>query len=164
MVYNAELKREIPEGWEAGNLDDIGTIIGGSTPSKANSEFFSEGGFTAWITPKDLSLNKENKFITRGEFDVTEDGIKNASLKVMPKGTVLLSSRAPIGYLAISRESVTTNQGFKSFVPNKGFSTFFIYYTIQKMNPTIINNAVGSTLNPRRLARGPTRRRGPARL
>lgn len=145
MVYNAELKREIPEGWEAGNLEDIGTIIGGSTPSKENSEYFSYRESTPWITPKDLSMNKGNKFITRGEFDVTLSGIKTASLKIMPKGTVLLSSRAPIGYLAISREKVTTNQGFKSFVPDKGFSTYFIFYTVQKMIPTIINNAVGST-------------------
>lgn len=145
MVYNAELKREIPEGWEAGNLEDIGTILGGSTPSKEKSEYFSLNESTPWITPKDLSMNKGNKFITRGEFDVTEIGIKNASLKKMPKGTVLLSSRAPIGYLAISRENVTTNQGFKSFVPDKDFSTYFIFYTVQKMIPTIINNAVGST-------------------
>jgi type I restriction enzyme S subunit len=72
-------------------------------------------------------------------------GVKNASLKVLPKGTVLLSSRAPIGYLAISRGVVTTNQGFKSFIPNKRFSTYFIFYTVEKMIPTIANNAVGST-------------------
>lgn len=145
MVYNAYLKRDIPEGWKAGNLEDLGTIIGGSTPSKENSDYFTVGCSTPWITPKDLSLHKGNKFITRGEIDVTSSGIKNASLKLMPKGTVLLSSRAPVGYLAISRNIVTTNQGFKSFVPDKGFSTYFIFYTVQKMIPTIINNAVGST-------------------
>jgi type I restriction enzyme S subunit len=63
----------------------------------------------------------------------------------MPAGTILLSSRAPIGYLAIATEKVTTNQGFKSFVPNKGFSTEFIYYTVKSMIPAIENNAVGST-------------------
>lgn len=139
------MKRDIPEGWKAGTLGDIGTIIGGSTPSKDNSDYFSLGNSIPWITPKDLSLNKENKFITRGEIDITNDGVKAASLKIMPKGTVLLSSRAPIGYLAISRETVTTNQGFKSFVPNKIFSTHFIYYTVKNMIPAIINNAVGST-------------------
>jgi type I restriction enzyme S subunit len=66
------------------------------------------GSGTPWITPKDLSLNKGNKFITRGGIDVTPLGMKEASLNLMPKGTVLLSSRAPIGYLAISREVVTT--------------------------------------------------------
>ena len=145
MVYNEELKREIPEGWEVGTFDDIGTVIGGSTPSKAIEKNFCINDGTPWITPRDLSSNTGNKFITRGEFDVTEMGIKSGSLKLMPKGTVLLSSRAPVGYLAISREPVTTNQGFKSFEPNKGYSTFFIYYTVKSMMPAIVNNAVGST-------------------
>ncbi|MEI6543922.1 MAG: restriction endonuclease subunit S, partial [Methylococcales bacterium] len=100
---------------------------------------------TAWITPKDLSLNTGNKFITRGELDVSDKGIKAASLNIMPKGTILLSSRAPIGYLAISREHVTTNQGFKSFVPRNGYSTEYVYYSIQNMIPTIENNSAGST-------------------
>jgi type I restriction enzyme S subunit len=144
MVWNEELKREIPEGWEKGNLFSLGEIIGGSTPPREIEEYFTANG-TAWITPKDLSLNTGNKFISKGELDVSEKGIKAASLNIMPKGTILLSSRAPVGYLAISRESVTTNQGFKSFVPNKGFSTEFVYYSIKNMIPAIENNAVGST-------------------
>lgn len=145
MVWNAELKREIPEGWEIGTLDSIGNIIGGSTPSKAieNNFCFREG--TPWITPKDLSNNKDKKFITRGEFDVTARGLKEASLKIMPEGTVLLSSRAPIGYLAIARNEVTTNQGFKSFVPKERFSSEYIYYTIQNHIPEIEANSSGST-------------------
>jgi type I restriction enzyme S subunit len=144
MVWNKELKREIPEGWEAGNLLNLGEIIGGSTPPREVSEYFTNSG-TAWITPKDLSLNVGKKFITRGELDISDSGIKVASLNIMPKGTILLSSRAPIGYLAISREKVTTNQGFKSFVPNKGFSTEFVYYSVKNMIPAIENNAAGST-------------------
>ncbi|HZK94806.1 MAG TPA: restriction endonuclease subunit S [Prolixibacteraceae bacterium] len=144
MVWNEELKREIPEGWKVGNLSCLGDIIGGSTPPREINDYFSKNG-TAWITPKDLSLNKGNKFITKGEWDVSEKGIKVASLNIMPKGTVLFSSRAPIGYLAISREEVTTNQGFKSFISNKGFSTEYIYYTIKNLIPTIENHAVGST-------------------
>ncbi len=145
MVYHPALKREIPEGWEAGTMDKLGTIIGGSTPSKAKVEHFCQGNGTPWITPKDLSLNKGSKFITRGEYDVTDSGIKDASLSLMPKGTILLSSRAPIGYLAISRDVVTTNQGFKSFVPDKGFSTEFVYYSVKNMISAIEKNAVGST-------------------
>ena len=144
MVWNDELKREIPDGWKVGTLLSLGEIIGGSTPAREIDEYFSENG-TAWITPKDLSLNVGNKFIGKGELDVSEKGIKAASLNIMPKGTVLLSSRAPVGYLAISREMVTTNQGFKSFVPNNGYPTEFIYYSIKNMIPTIENNAVGST-------------------
>jgi type I restriction enzyme S subunit len=145
MVWNEELKMEIPEGWEVGTLDSIGNIIGGSTPSKAieNNFCFREG--TAWITPKDLSNNKDKKFISRGEFNVTALGLKEASLKIMPEGTVLLSSRAPIGYLAIARNEVTTNQGFKSFVPKEKFSSEYIYYTIQNHIPEIEANSSGST-------------------
>ena len=144
MVWNEELKREIPEGWENGVLSDLGNIIGGSTPSKEIEEYFSNEGI-AWITPKDLSMNGENKFITKGEIDVSEKGLKAASLKTMPKGTILLSSRAPIGYMAIAREFVTTNQGFKSFVPKTDYSTPFIFYAIKNSLPEIINNASGST-------------------
>lgn len=145
MIYNEELKREIPDGWEVGTLDLIGNIIGGSTPSKSIDENFCNVKGTPWITPKDLSNNKGKKFITRGEYDVTELGLKEASLKIMPAGTVLLSSRAPIGYLAIARENVTTNQGFKSFVPKKEYSTEYIYFAIQNHIPEIEANSSGST-------------------
>ena len=145
MVWSEDLKREIPEGWESGELNKIGDIIGGSTPSKAIEENFCIGNGMPWITPKDLSINKGKKYISRGELDVTESGLKSASLKIMPAGTVLLSSRAPIGYLAISRSNVTTNQGFKSFVPNSKFSTEFIFYTIKNLIPEIEANSSGST-------------------
>lgn len=145
MVWNEELKREIPEGWEKGTLNDIGDIIGGSTPSKAIEDNFCFGEGTPWITPKDLSMNKGKKFITRGECDVTQRGLREASLKIMPIGTVLLSSRAPIGYLAIARTNVTTNQGFKSFVPKNEFSTEYIYFAIQNHIPEIEANSSGST-------------------
>jgi type I restriction enzyme S subunit len=145
MVWNEELKREIPEGWEKGLLNDLGEIIGGSTPSKAIDENFSEYEGISWITPKDLSLNKGKKYISRGELNVTELGLNEASLKIMPAGTVLLSSRAPIGYLAISRVEVTTNQGFKSFVPKGNFTSEFIYHTIQNLIPEIEANSSGST-------------------
>jgi type I restriction enzyme S subunit len=144
MVYNEQLKREIPEGWEDGVLGDLGDIIGGSTPSKSKEENFTQNGIP-WITPKDLSINSDKKFISRGEIDASDIGVKDASLKLMKKGTVLLSSRAPIGYLAIARNEVTTNQGFKSFVPTKGYPTEFIYYTLKNALPYIEQNSSGST-------------------
>ena len=144
MVYNPTLKREIPEGWEAGTLEELGQIVGGSTPSTQDPENFSSDG-TPWITPNDLSNNQGNKFISRGGQDVSAEGIKSASLKKYPAGTVLLSSRAPIGYMAISRNEVTTNQGFKSFIPNKGYSSEFIYYTVKNSLKAITQYASGST-------------------
>lgn len=146
MVYNKELKREVPEGWGNCHLSEIGDIIGGSTPSKAKKELFTNGGKEiAWITPKDLSVRKGKRFISYGEFDVTEAGRKSASLNIMPKGTVLLSSRAPVGYMAIARNPVTTNQGFKSLVPVDGFSTEYVFLTVELYLPSIIKKASGST-------------------
>ena len=144
MVYNPTLKREIPAGWKAGTLDDLGQIVGGSTPSTKNPDNFTTNG-TPWITPNDLSDNQGNKFITRGAQDVSDEGLKDASLKKYPAGTVLLSSRAPIGYMAIARNELTTNQGFKSFIPTKGYSTAFIYYTVKNSLKAITQYASGST-------------------
>jgi type I restriction enzyme S subunit len=93
----------------------------------------------------DLSDNVGKKFISKGKVSLSPEGVKSASLKTMPKGTVLLTSRAPVGYMAIARSDVTTNQGFKSFVPDNGYSTPYIYYTLSTFMPTIINNASGST-------------------
>jgi type I restriction enzyme S subunit len=137
-VQNAE------EKWEVKTIDEVGDIVSGSTPSKEEDDYFTKNGIP-WITPKDLSLNVGNKFIKRGELDVTEKGKISASLNILPKGAVLMSSRAPIGYLAIARNDVTTNQGFKSFIPKSYFTTEFVYYTIQNSLPLIEKNASGST-------------------
>ena len=144
MVWSEELKREIPQGWISGNLSELGEIIGGSTPSRDVEENFDVYG-TPWITPKDLSLNTGNKFIKKGEVSVSNLGLKSASLKILPKGSILMSSRAPVGYMAIASNDVTTNQGFKSFVPHTSYPTSFIYYTVTNALPEIINNASGST-------------------
>jgi len=144
MVWNDDSKSEIPAGWYVGRLDDLGSVIGGSTPTKSDIQNFDENGIP-WITPKDLSINSENKFIARGEMSLSEKGLKSASLKKLPRNTILLSSRAPIGYLAISSAELTTNQGFKSFVPNKGFPGTFVYYALKNTIPTIVAHASGST-------------------
>ena len=134
---------KIPKGWKAGTISDLGEITGGSTPSKAKNEYFSNNGI-AWITPKDLSINK-NKFISKGEIGITELGLKNSSTKIMPKGTVLFSSRAPIGYIAIAKNELTTNQGFKSVVPKKNIGTAYIYYYLKSNVKLIESRASGST-------------------
>jgi len=144
MVFDPQLKREIPKGWKVGSLTHLGEIVGGSTPSTKEIAFFTDHG-TPWITPKDLSRNVGNKFITRGQTDLTESGVKSASLAVLPPGSVLMSSRAPIGYTAINRIPVTTNQGFKSFVPSKGYPVEFVYHTLNHLMGVIEQNASGST-------------------
>lgn len=129
--------------WKDGVLSDLGTVVAGGTPSKTKPEYYSEQGI-AWITPKDLSLNK-SKFISRGEIDISELGFSKSSATKMPTGTVLFSSRAPIGYIAIAANEVTTNQGFKSVVPNENVGTAFMYYLLKFLLPTIEGMASGST-------------------
>ena len=129
--------------WATGTISDLGTVVGGSTPSKAKPEYYTESGI-AWITPKDLSINK-SKFISYGENDITELGLKNSSAAIMPEGTVLFSSRAPIGYIAIAAGEVTTNQGFKSVVPKPEIGTPFVYFFLKNTLPVIEGMASGST-------------------
>ena len=129
--------------WTLGTVSDIGTVVGGSTPSKSKPEYYTEDGI-AWITPKDLSINKA-KFISHGENDITELGLKNSSTSIMPEGTVLFSSRAPIGYIAIASGEVTTNQGFKSVVPKPEIGTAYVYYFLKHNLPAIEGMASGST-------------------
>lgn len=129
--------------WKSGTISDLGLVVGGSTPSKAKAEYYTNSGI-AWITPKDLSVNK-SKFITHGGNDITELGLKNSSASIMPKGTVLFSSRAPIGYIAIAAGEVTTNQGFKSIVPKTEIGTAFVYFFLKYNLSVIEGMASGST-------------------
>lgn len=129
--------------WQISTISDLGTVVGGSTPSKTKPEYYTNNGI-AWITPKDLSINK-SKFISHGENDITELGLKNSSATVMPKGTVLFSSRAPIGYIAIASNEVTTNQGFKSVIPYSEIGTAFVYFFLKHSLPVIEGAASGST-------------------
>ena len=129
--------------WRLGTISDLGTVVGGGTPSKEKTEYYTENGI-AWITPKDLSIDK-SKFISHGENDITELGYRNSSATMMPAGTVLFSSRAPIGYIAIANNEVTTNQGFKSVVPHKEIGTPYVYYFLIHNLPLIESKASGST-------------------
>lgn len=129
--------------WTLGTISDLGTVVGGGTPSKSKPEYYTTNGI-GWVTPKDLSISK-SKFISHGANDITELGLKNSSACVMPEGTVLFSSRAPIGYIAIASGKVTTNQGFKSVVPKPEIGTAFVYYFLKHNLPIIEGMASGST-------------------
>lgn len=129
--------------WIQGTLSDIGTIVAGGTPSKSKPEYYAEHGI-AWITPKDLSVNK-SKFVSHGGTDISELGLKKSSATKMPIGTVLFSSRAPIGYIAIATNEITTNQGFKSVIPNDNIGTAYMYYLLKQALPIIEGMASGST-------------------
>ena len=129
--------------WPECTLSDIGSIVAGGTPSKSKPEYYADQGI-AWITPKDLSIDK-SKFISHGENDISELGFSKSSAKKMPAGTVLFSSRAPIGYIAIAQNELTTNQGFKSVIPNEKIGTSYVYFLLKNLLPTIEGMASGST-------------------
>lgn len=129
--------------WSECTLSDIGSVVAGGTPSKSKPDYYADQGI-AWITPKDLSVNK-SKFISHGENDISELGFSKSSAAKMPAGTILFSSRAPIGYIAIAQNEITTNQGFKSVIPHENISTAYMYFLLKNLLPTIEGMASGST-------------------
>ena len=123
-------------------LSEIGQIVAGGTPKTKIEEYWN--GDVPWITPKDLSSNA-GMYISRGERNISQVGLDNSSAKLLPKGTVLFTSRAPIGYVAIARNEVTTNQGFKSIIVDDENDNIFIYYLLKNNIDIIENHANGST-------------------
>ena len=129
--------------WKKCLISDIGTVVGGGTPSTEKRENY-DGGTIPWITPKDLS-NIRGRYISRGKRNITEEGLNNCSAQMMPKNTVLFSSRAPIGYIAIAGGPVCTNQGFKSIVPNEDIDSLFLYYLLKHKRDDIERMGSGTT-------------------
>ncbi len=133
---------KIPASWQWGKMGEVAEIIGGGTPKTDRPEFY--GGEIPWITPADLSGYVE-KLISRGERSITKAGLANSGAKMMPGGSVLFSSRAPIGYVAIAANPVTTSQGFKSFVLRDGLTADYVYYYLQHAKKLVVGLASGTT-------------------
>ena len=142
MVWNKRLKREIPASWEIKIVDDVVDVYNGATPSTADE--LNYGGDIVWITPKDLSDQKQ-KFIYQGERNISQVGYDSCSTHLLPSNTVLMSSRAPIGLLAIAKNELCTNQGFKSFVPKSGSIAIYLYYYLQYHIKQIEQLGTGTT-------------------
>ena len=111
MVWDKRLKREIPLLWKAKIVEEVADVYNGATPSTVNE--LNYGGDIVWITPKDLSDQKQ-KFVYQGERNISQVGYDSCSTHLLPSNTILMSSRAPIGLLAIAKTELCTNQGFKS--------------------------------------------------
>jgi Restriction endonuclease S subunits len=122
---DAEGWHQVPNSWRWVRLGFIGKIVGGGTPRSQNSEYFADEGIP-WLTPADLNGFKEKR-IFRGRRCITQLGFKNSSAQLLPEGSVLFSSRAPIGYVAIAGTQLATNQGFKSCVPFIKETNEFLY-------------------------------------
>ena len=122
----------IPKGWKLKHVSEIGDIIGGGTPSTDNEEYWN--GNIPWLSPADLT-DYQGVYIDKGANNITELGLAKSSAKMMPKDTVLLSSRAPIGYVALAKNDICTNQGFKSIVCNQSImkpSYLYLYFKLNK--------------------------------
>lgn len=129
--------------WITCKISDIGTVVGGATPSTKIIENY-ENGEIAWITPKDLSQFK-GRYIERGERNITQQGLESCSASLLPKNTVLFSSRAPIGYVAIAGNELCTNQGFKSVIPKENIDPLFLYYLLKYNKNNIEAMGSGTT-------------------
>lgn len=131
-----------PWHWKLLKLKDVGKIISGGTPSTSISEFWNDE--VSWITPADLS-NYNSKYISKGRKSISTLGLKKSSARLLPRGSVLFSSRAPIGYVAIAASELATNQGFKSIIPDKCLNSDYLYYYLKSIKSLAEQRATGTT-------------------
>ena len=132
----------IPDGWRAATIGDVCKVVSGSTPKTSVSDYW--GGAIPWLTPNDLSKNR-SKVVVKGERSITQKGFDSCSTQMVPEGSVLFTSRAPIGYVAIAGAPMCTNQGFKSAVPSESIGTEFLYWQLQNLTEDIRSRASGTT-------------------
>lgn len=132
---------EAEESWEIGTIDDVVSMKGGTTPSTNESKFWD--GNVHWTSPRDLS-NTTSIFLFDTSRKITEEGLKQISSGLLPIGTLLLSSRAPIGYLALTEIPVAINQGYIAIICNKIVSNYYMYLWCKANMETIENAGNGS--------------------
>lgn len=137
-----QLKKIIPNTWTWTTLGEVGIILSGGTPSTKEPRYWGKG--IAWITPADLS-NYKSKYISNGARFITQVGLENSSAVLLPQGTLLYSSRAPIGYVAISQNELSTSQGFKNIIPVKSICVDYLYYYLIYAKELAISMASGTT-------------------
>jgi len=142
-VTEEEKPFELPPGWKWVRLGNIGQIVGGGTPKSGEPSFWSEDG-VKWLTPADL-YGFDEKYIFSGRRDISWEGLERSSATLMPKGSVLFSSRAPIGYVAIAGGPLSTNQGFKSCVPYVEGMSEYLFYFLKRSGQLIHEAASGTT-------------------
>lgn len=133
----------VPASWAWVELRRLGRVVGGGTPKATDSRSFADHG-TPWLTPADLGGNRAKR-VASGRRFLTDWGLKNSSAVLLPEGTVLFSSRAPIGYVAIAGCQLATNQGFKSCVPHVKEMSDFLYYALREAGRRIDRAASGTT-------------------
>lgn len=143
LVPQEEWPYELPRGWVWTRVGNLTQVVGGGTPKTSVKEYY-ENGDIPWICPADLSGYK-GKYIRRGAKNITQLGLEKSSAILMPAKTVLLSSRAPIGYVAIAANKIATNQGFKSFLPTLFFLPDYLYWYLKGSTELLKEYASGTT-------------------
>ncbi|MBC8520942.1 MAG: restriction endonuclease subunit S [Methanomicrobia archaeon] len=128
--------------WKECKLGDVSEIVGGGTPKTKVPEYWN--GEIPWLTPRDLS-NFSGRYISKGERNISKLGLANSSAKILPKGAILLSSRAPVGYLAIALDEMSTNQGFRSLIPNSKTNSLFLFYLLKNNVDYLKSQSTGTT-------------------
>ena len=135
---------EIPSDWEMEELVSLGNISSGGTPDTTNEIFWN--GYINWCTPTDITKLNGSKYIGETVVKISDAGLKNSSARLLPKGSVIVCTRATIGKAAISIEEITTNQGFKNIIPNgKKVDVEFLYYSIINSENKLLRLGNGST-------------------
>ena len=143
VSIDEEIPFEIPDNWTWVRLNSLGLIVGGGTPKTKVNEYWANGKIP-WLTPADMKFIK-GKYVSHGQRNITELGLEKSSTKLMPKNSIIYSSRAPIGYIAISKNELCTNQGFKSLVPFYEKIIDYIYYCLIALTHDIQSKASGTT-------------------
>ncbi|CAK8722546.1 restriction endonuclease subunit S [Candidatus Electronema halotolerans] len=142
FVYSDEMGW-IPKGWRISEIGNEVDVVGGGTPSTTNQDFWENGNYH-WTTPKDLS-GKKDKVLLKTERKITEAGLKKISSGLLPVDTVLLSSRAPIGYLALAKVPVAVNQGYIAMKCNRNLPSVYILQWADSFMDDIKRRAGGTT-------------------
>lgn len=136
------LNERVPNGWRLGRLQDVAEVVGGSTPSRAKAEYW--GGNVSWVAPSELT-ELPGKYLNCSRESISELGLRAAGLRILPPGSILLTSRATIGSTAINKVPVTTNQGFQSLIPNPDTNNLWLYYSVSAMRRELKRRSAGST-------------------
>lgn len=135
-------RNRIPDHWGIKRLDEVGDIVSGGTPSTKDEDNWGED--IIWITPSDLT-GYQGKTIFKGKKSISNHGLSRSSARLMPKGSVLFSSRAPIGYVVIAGTELCTNQGFKSIIPNEKVTSDFLFHFLKFSKLKVQAIASGTT-------------------
>lgn len=126
--------------WEKCKLGDVAMVVGGGTPDTNNHKYWN--GDIQWFTPSEIG---RDKYVTNSLRTISEEGLNKSSAKLLPIGTILLSSRATVGECSINKVECTTNQGFQSLIPKEYFSKEFVFYLMQTKRKELIRKSCGST-------------------